>query len=127
MRLLSSIFGNKNKKAKKMEINEKSIQEALIYYSAFDFQWVKGDDIGTTETFKNISPNGEITFIEFQSGKRINTELLEEFMIMIPAAPKVTEVSSEILEKEEEYWDWLDTQLDLVENVGIENYIQSQI
>ena len=33
----------------------------------------------------------------------------------------------EILEKEEEYWDWLDTQLDLVENVGIENYIQSQI
>jgi bacterioferritin len=33
----------------------------------------------------------------------------------------------EILEKEEEYWDWLDTQLDLIENVGIENYIQSQI
>ena len=30
----------------------------------------------------------------------------------------------EILEKEEEYWDWLDTQLDLIENVGIENYIQ---
>ena len=33
----------------------------------------------------------------------------------------------EILEKEEEYWDWLDTQLDLIKNVGIENYIQSQI
>jgi bacterioferritin len=33
----------------------------------------------------------------------------------------------EILEKEEEYWDWLTTQLDLVENVGIENYIQSQL
>ncbi len=33
----------------------------------------------------------------------------------------------EILEKEEEYWDWLTTQLDLVENVGIENYIQSQM
>ena len=33
----------------------------------------------------------------------------------------------EILEKEEEYWDWLDTQLDLIENVGIENYIQSQL
>ncbi|MFW2125187.1 bacterioferritin, partial [Acinetobacter ursingii] len=25
------------------------------------------------------------------------------------------------------YWDWLDTQLDLIENVGIENYIQSQL
>ena len=32
----------------------------------------------------------------------------------------------EILEKEEEYWDWLDTQIDLIGNVGIENYIQSQ-
>ena len=33
----------------------------------------------------------------------------------------------EILEKEEEYLDWTTTQLDLIENVGIENYIQSQI
>ena len=33
----------------------------------------------------------------------------------------------EILEKEEAYWDWLETQLDLVEKVGLENYIQSQI
>lgn len=33
----------------------------------------------------------------------------------------------EILEKEEEYLDWSTTQLDLVEKVGVENYIQSQI
>ena len=33
----------------------------------------------------------------------------------------------EILEKEEAYWDWLETQLDLIQKVGIENYIQSQI
>ena len=33
----------------------------------------------------------------------------------------------EILEEEEEYLDWTTTQLDLVEKVGIENYIQSQI
>ena len=33
----------------------------------------------------------------------------------------------EILEKEEEYLDWATTQLDLVETVGIENYIQSQL
>jgi bacterioferritin len=33
----------------------------------------------------------------------------------------------EILKKEEEYLDWTTTQLDLVEKVGIENYIQSQI
>lgn len=33
----------------------------------------------------------------------------------------------EILEKEEAYLDWTTTQLDLVERVGIENYIQSQM
>jgi bacterioferritin len=33
----------------------------------------------------------------------------------------------EILEKEEEWLDWTTTQLDLVETVGVENYIQRQI
>ena len=37
------------------------------------------------------------------------------------------DLMQEILEKEEEYWDWTTTQLDLVEKVGLENYIQSQI
>lgn len=32
-----------------------------------------------------------------------------------------------ILEKEEDYLDWASTQLDLIEKVSIENYIQSQI
>lgn len=33
----------------------------------------------------------------------------------------------EILEKEEEYFDWTNTQLDLIEKVSIQNYIQSQL
>ena len=33
----------------------------------------------------------------------------------------------EILEKEEEYLDWTTTQLDLAEQVGTQNYIQSQL
>ena len=33
----------------------------------------------------------------------------------------------EILEKEENYLDWTTTQIDLIESVGIENYIQSQL
>lgn len=33
----------------------------------------------------------------------------------------------EILESEEEYWDWVDTQIDLTKTVSIENYIQSNL
>ena len=34
---------------------------------------------------------------------------------------------SEILESEEDHVDWLETQVDLIKSVGLENYIQSQM
>ena len=37
------------------------------------------------------------------------------------------EVCEDILEAEEEHVDWLETQLSLIEAVGLENYQQSQI
>jgi hypothetical protein len=87
---LWSLFKKKDKKKDKMEINEQTLNDARAYHSAFDYQWIKGDDISMTEKYKNISLVGEQAFIDFESGKRINAEILNEFMIMLPAQPKIT-------------------------------------
>jgi hypothetical protein len=54
-----------------------------------EFQWIKGDDMSVTETYKGVTSNGEDLFILFDSGKRINTSLLDEYMVWFPASTRI--------------------------------------
>jgi hypothetical protein len=82
------LFGSKTKKNKKMEVTEASIEEAKRFYSNMQFEWVKGEEIASREDFKDLVNVDGDTFVLFQSGKRINTSLLEEYMVYYPAQPK---------------------------------------
>lgn len=75
-----------SKKIKKMEVNEQSMQDSFNRYSVLDFQWIKGDDISNVEKFKSVTTNGENVFIEFQSGKKINADLVAEYFVTFPAS-----------------------------------------
>jgi len=62
----------------------------------------------------------------------LQTELLEVARAAIAECEKVQDFVSRqlltgILDAAEEHFDWLETQINLVEQVGIENYLQSQI
>lgn len=79
--------GNKNEK-KMPTLSESSTEDLIRQFSPMEFEWIKGEFLSTREAFKSISEDGENKFLIFQSGRRINMELMEEFMIYYPAPPK---------------------------------------
>jgi hypothetical protein len=69
----------------------------LVQYENRYYQWVKGDFIGRVETVKeNLDENG-LNFLIFESGKRINQDLLLEYMIEVPEyQARIAEESADI-------------------------------
>jgi hypothetical protein len=47
------------------------------------FQWIKGDKVGNIEVYKSEKVKGNINFIIFESKNKINSALVNEFMIEI--------------------------------------------
>jgi hypothetical protein len=84
MRKLISLFKPK-KQSPKMETKEKSIEDLKLKYQGMMFEWIKGDLAGTTNLYKEVKQNGDLFFIEFLEGGRINEELIEEYTLYYPA------------------------------------------
>jgi hypothetical protein len=82
LKLISSIFKKKNK----MNFAEKTLEELDTELKNSDFQWIKGDKLSYVEKYKNVFSNGDFVFIEFQSGDKINVDLVNEYMVTFPAS-----------------------------------------
>lgn len=69
----------------------------LVQYENRYYQWVKGDYTGRIETVSdNLDENG-LNFVVFESGRRINADLLLEYLIEVPEHQvKIAEESADL-------------------------------
>lgn len=96
---LSKLLGKKEK----MSLKEKTLEELKELLSTKDFQWLKGDQMGSIEKYQDVvqDPSSGMTFVCFISGSRMNIDLLQEYMDMFPAqlvnfnpvTPQISETS----------------------------------
>ena len=70
-----------------MSFSERSLAEIEEELKKSDFQWIKGENLGTIEKFKEVIQEGNLKFLIFQGGNRINLEILSEFMDIFPSTP----------------------------------------
>lgn len=70
-----------------MSFEDKSLEEIELELKNSNFQWIKGENMGSIERFSSVSsdPNGK--FLNFVGGNRINLQILGEFMDIFPASP----------------------------------------
>jgi hypothetical protein len=93
MRKILSFFNREPKKSLKMDITEQNVEEIKNKFSSMEFQWIKGEYLSTMENYKNAVSSGDSIFIEFSSGRRINLDLLEEYLVYFPAQPRISQPS----------------------------------
>ena len=70
-----------------MNFAEKTLEEIETELKNSDFQWIKGEQTGMVEKYQSVIEVGEMKFVSFQGGGRMNVELLSEFMDIFPASP----------------------------------------
>ena len=89
MRKILSFFNKKPKKSLKMDITDQNVEVIRDKFKSMEFQWIKGEYLSGAENYKNVVSNDNDIFIEFSSGRRINMDLLDEYLVYFPAQPKI--------------------------------------
>lgn len=83
----------KNKKKSDPKLNNmnldynKSKEELLEDLNSLEFQWIKGENAGGIEYFSRFVTEGDLEFLVFDSGNRLNKDLVSEYMETFPKAP----------------------------------------
>lgn len=72
-RLIQKFFGKKNNN----NMEETNLTNDFNKYS---YQWVKGDNIGQVQEFKELIEHEGFQYVVFTDGTRINASMLDEFM-----------------------------------------------
>ena len=75
------------KKKKKMSFDDKTLEEIEVELKNSNFQWIKGENMGMIEKFAGVSQQGDLKFVNFQGGGRMNLAIISEFMDIFPASP----------------------------------------
>jgi hypothetical protein len=62
-----------------------------------NYQWIKGEKMGTVESFLKEEAEGGMSWTYFESGRRINSSMISEFLIALPPGeiPMEMEISKE--------------------------------
>ncbi len=85
--MLKRVIDIFSKKKNKMSFENKSLEELELELKNSNFQWIKGENMGTVERFGSVTQEGQTIFLNFQGGGRINLEILREYMEIFPSSP----------------------------------------
>lgn len=114
-----------NKKEYEESIDEMKHADALIKRILFLDGLPNLQDLGKLMIGENVA---EIMKNDLKIEKEAHAYLLDGITWCEKNRDYITrELFERILEDEEEHIDWLETQLDLIESVGLKNFLQSQM
>lgn len=118
-------FEELNEHAYKESIDEMKHADRLIERILFLEGLPNLQDIGKLMIGENVP---EILKCDLQLERQAHPALLKAIAYCESCSDYVSrELFEDILESEEEHIDWLETQLELVDKLGLENYLQSKL